>query len=729
MKKSQTYLLFTFTAFWGGIFCILTLSAQPKTPSNNRFSEKVLTIEQATFGIADGELAPDNLHQLQWISPNDDYAYIKNDTLFKGNVKTDDKPILSLTTLLEKTNRKTKQASFPQIRWQNATTFWFLYDNTLWEYDITKNSFNIELKLADSSANHDVSPRYDVAQTVGNNLLVSRPKSGVVAVSNESNPAVIVGQAAHRNEFGIKKGTFWSPSGKLLAFYRTDESMVTEYPITDFSVRPPKVKIIRYPFAGEKSHETTVGIYNSDNGQTVFLKTGTPKDQYLTNITWDVSEQFIYIAVVDRMQRAMQWRKYNVTNGEQVEAFLDEKSIKYVEPENGLFFFPKTKNKFLYLSEKTGFTHLYASDTEGKTSEQITSGAWEVTDFIGFDPAEKFAYFLSTQDAPTERQIYKVDLKTKQISKVSTDKGVHEGIPSPSGKYMIDRYSNLDLPRRIRIIDLATNTPIKTLLDAKNPLFNYKIGKVEINRLKANDGTMLYYRIIKPLDFDINKKYPMLVYVYGGPHNQLIREEWMGGADLFLFFLAQNGYIVFTVDGRGSQYRGLDFEQKINGNLGDIEMADQIAGVEFMKRQIYINPNRIGIFGWSYGGYLTTSLMTKKPGIFKAGVAGAPVTDWRLYEVMYTERYMNIPEKNEDGYYKSNLINYAKDLYGNLLLLHGTHDDVVVLQNTLDFVRECVKYQKLVDCIIYPEQGHSFKGDARLHVNRKILDYFNKNLP
>ncbi|MCS7004951.1 MAG: S9 family peptidase [Cytophagales bacterium] len=721
MKNRQCYYLFA-------LIIILQQSyGQPKTPTS-RVSEKVLTIEQATFGMATGELAPENLEQIQWISANDDYAYVKNDTLYKGNIKGDDKPILTINTLAEKmVNRKNKPSSFPSITWQTPNSFWFIHDNTLWEYDINKNAFTLELKLPDSASFRDVSPRYDVAQTIKNNLWIIR-KTELVAVSQESNPAILVGQATHRYEFGIRKGTFWSPSGKLLAFYRTDESMVTEYPILDFSVRPPKTNTIRYPFAGGKSHEVTIGIYNLENKQTTYLRTGTPKEQYLTNITWDPTEQFIYVAVVDRSQRIMQWRKYNTTTGEQVASFLEEKSIKYIEPENGLFFFPKTKNKFLYLSEKTNFQHLYVSDTEGKTSEQLTSGGWEVTEVLGIDPSEKFVYFISTQDAPIERQIYKIDLKTKQLTKISSDKGVHQGWLSPSGKYLIDSYSNLDVPKRIRIIDLATNQPIKTLLNSRNPLLNYKIGKIEINRLKAQDGTMLYYRIIKPLDFDVSKKYPMLVYVYGGPHVQLIREEWMGGADLFLFFLAQNGYIIFTVDGRGSQYRGLEFEQKIVGNLGEIEMADQLSGVEFMKKQPYINPNRIGVWGWSYGGYLTLSLMTKKPNVFKTGIAGAPVTDWQLYEIMYTERYMSTPEKNQDGYYKANLLNFVKDLNGNLLIVHGTHDDTVVLQHSLDFIRECIKYQKMVDFLLYPEQGHQFRGDARLHINRKILDYFNKNL-
>jgi dipeptidyl-peptidase-4 len=702
-----------------------TTYAQPRTSAQSK-ENKVLTLEQASLG-AYGELAPQNLDQLTWIGKSDDYAYVKNDSLYKGFLKGDDKFLIDLTTLNEKmTERISKMTSFPQITWTTENLFWYLHDEMFWEYDLSKNSVTMAKKYLAGGQNIDVSPRYDIAHTRKNSLLVTKTRTNDgYEVAKDENSNIIYGQAVHRYEFGIKKGTFWSPNGKYLAFYRLDQTMVDDYPLTSYSQIPAINNPIKYPMAGRTSHEAAIGILDVDTKKIIYLNTGKPADQYLTNICFDPTEQFVYVAIVDRRQSNMFLRKFSTATGELVATLFDEKNTKYVEPLNAMSFFPKTKTKFLWISRKSGYNHLYIGETDGKTPlEQLTTGNWEVTSLIGIDPLEKFVYFVSTQDSPTEKQIYKVEIKTKIITKVSQEKGTHTGTLSHSGKYLIDHYSSLEVPRRIRIFDLSSGQVAKNLLDAPNPFAGYKMGKSEINKIKATDGTGLFYRLIKPLDFDINKKYPAIVYVYGGPHYQSVRDEWLGGADLYLYYLAQNGYVVFTLDNRGTPNRGVDFEQKTYKKLGELEIEDQIAGVEHLKKMPFIDASRLAVYGWSFGGYLSTALMVKKPGVFKLGVAGAPVIDWRYYEVMYTERYMNTPEANQDGYYKANLNNFAKDLQGRLFIVHGAMDDVVVLQNTMTFVSKCIETQRQIDYFVYPDQGHSFKGASRLHALRKILQYY-----
>ncbi|GAB3820390.1 hypothetical protein GCM10028895_20410 [Pontibacter rugosus] len=381
----------------------------------------------------------------------------------------------------------------------------------------------------------------------------------------------------------------------------------------------------------------------------------------------------------------------------------------------------------MWVSERTGYDHLYLYDTNGKQIRQLTSGNWMVTDILGFSSKGDELYYTSTAESPLERHIYAVNLSNGKTRRISQGSGTHQAQLSPSSKYIIDNYSSQVTPRNIWVLNTEGKVQ-QTLLTAKNPLKEYNLGETTVFPIKADDGTDLYTRMITPPNMDQNKKYPVVVYVYGGPHVQLVNNSWLAGANLWMHLMAQQGYIVFTVDSRGSSARGLDFEQATFRQLGTVEMADQLRGVDYLKSLPYVDPTRIGIHGWSFGGFMTTSLMTRHPEVFKVGVAGGPVIDWKYYEVMYTERYMDSPQQNPEGYEKANLLNYVKNLKGKLLMIHGTVDDVVVWQHSLQYIKKAVDEGILLDYFVYPGHPHNVRGKDRVHLMRKVTQYFDENL-
>ena len=502
--------------------------------------------------------------------------------------------------------------------------------------------------------------------------------------------------------------------------------MVTNYPLVDIDKRVAEVENTRYPMAGMTSEEVTLGVYDLKKQVTIFMKTGEPVDQYLTSISWAPDNQSIYIGVLNRDQNHLKLNQYDASTGDFIQTLFEEKHDKYVEPEHPMYFNPNNPEQFIWMSERDGYDHLYLYNTSGELIKQLTSGKWVVTGFEGFFDND-LVYFTSTKESPMQQNIYSVSLEGGDIKRVSPDHGSHTANVSKSGKYVIDSYSNTDHGRRYVVLN-AKGKELRTIKEENKILDDYKLGEMEMLTLKAEDGTDLYCRLIKPIDFDASKKYPVIVYVYGGPHAQLVTDSWLGGAGLFLNFLAQQGFVVFTVDNRGSANRGRDFEQAIFRNLGDAEIADQMTGVEYLKTLPFVDADRIGVNGWSYGGFMTTSLMVRQPETFKVGVCGGPVIDWQYYEVMYGERYMDTPETNPEGYKKSNVLEYVDNLEGKLLVIHGTSDPTVVWQHSLLLVQEAIKKGKLMDYFVYPGHGHGVRGADRVHLNKNMFTYFKENL-
>lgn len=698
---------------------------------------KLLTMDDAIIKQKT-TLAPAKLKQLMWVKGENSYSYVDTkdsiDFLILGKAESANKPLKTLVSMVEINDglgnlRFKSLKTFPQIQWKTEDIFTFEAEKNLFAYDLRSKLLTKESTrdFGDNAENIDVANKTNyVAFTLKNNLFVYDGKENLI-VTNDANENIVNGKSVHREEFGIVKGTFWSESGKLLAFYRMDQTMVTDYPIIDWTVRPAKNNAIKYPMAGDTSHQVTVGVYNVNTGKTVFLKTGEPKEQYLTNIAWSPDEQTIYIAVLNRDQNYMKLNSYNVITGLFEKTLFEEKDDKYVEPMHPLVFVPKHPDQFIWQSERDGYNHLYLYDVTGKLIKQLTKGNWVVTDFAGFDEKGTKAFYSSTAESPITRNFYSLDLKKGKIAKITSGDGTHTVILNNDGSYFIDNFQSTIVPREISICN-NKGKKVQTIKQSENPLKDYKLGQMNIFKLKSANGDDLYCRMFKPVDFDSTKKYPVIVYLYGGPNVQLVNNTWNGRGDMWLQYMAERGFVVFTMDSRGSANRGKVFEQATFQHLGTVEMQDQLLGVTYLKNLKYVDADRMGIMGWSFGGFMTTSIMTRYPELFKAAVAGGPVIDWSYYEIMYTERYMDTPQSNPKGYEESEVLNYVDSLNGKLMLIHGTADNVVVWQHSLMFLKTCVDKGKQVDYFVYPGHEHNVLGKDRVHLFNKITDYFIQNL-
>ncbi|OPZ27862.1 MAG: Prolyl tripeptidyl peptidase precursor [Bacteroidetes bacterium ADurb.BinA174] len=557
-----------------------------------------------------------------------------------------------------------------------------------------------------------------------NNLFIKDKNGNEIAISDEKEKGIVYGKAVHRDEFGIDGGVFWSPNGKKLAFYRMDETMVTDYPIVDVSTRIATEKSIKYPMAGEQSHEVTIGVYDTETEKTNYLKTGEPKDRYFTNVAWSPDGSYIYVAELNREQNHMKLNRYDALSGELDKTLFEETHPKYVEPQNPVLFVKNNDNQFIWQSQRDGYNHLYLYDTSGKLVKQLTKGDWEVTGILGFDEKGKTIYFVSTNPTPMDRHIYSVDLKSGKMERHTSASGVHSGMLSKSGRYIINQYSAHDNPGKIELID-TRNEKTVTLASAKNPFEGYNIPTIETGTIKATDNqTDLHYRMIKPANFDSTKKHPVAVYVYGGPHSQMVQNRWQYGLRGWELYMAQKGYIVFVMDNRGTSYRGADFENVIHRQVGVEEAKDQMRGVEFLKSLPYVDADRMGIHGWSYGGFMTITMLLNYPDVFKVGVAGGPVIDWKYYEVMYGERYMDTLQENPNGYKETSLLNKADKLKSRLLIIQGDEDPVVLMQHSLQFLKACIDAGTHPDFFIYPGHEHNMMGVDRVHLHEHITRYF-----
>ena len=578
-----------------------------------------------------------------------------------------------------------------------------------------------------------------LAFTVGNNLYVTTANGQESQVTNEPD-GVLCGQSVHRNEFGINKGTFWSPKGNLLAFYRMDQSMVTDYPQVNTSTRIATLEPDKYPMAGMTSHKVTIGVYNPATQKTIYLKAGDPTDRYFTNVSWSPDEKSIYVIELNRDQNHAQLMRYNAITGEQEALLYEEKHPKYVEPQNPITFLPWDETKFIYQSQKDGYNHLYLFDlangmmhpieTEGPNKlfipqQQITKGEWLVQRILGFNEKTKEVIIMSTEISPLQSNAFAVNLKTGKTRLIGANEGVHRVQLSGSGKYVIDSYSSHNVARNIEILPVSGKGKSHNLLTATHPMEAYNMPEITLGTIKAADGkTDLYYRLVKPVNFDANKKYPAVIYVYGGPHAQNITDTYNYGVRGWDLYMAQLGYVMLTVDNRGSSNRGLEFENCTHRQLGVEEMKDQMKGVELLKSLSYVDAERIGVHGWSFGGFMTTNLMLTYNDTFKVGVAGGPVIDWKLYEVMYGERYMDTPESNPEGYKNSDLTQRAGDLKGRLQIIIGANDPVCVPQHSIAFLRACINAGTQPDYFIYPGDGHNMAGRDRIHLHERITRYF-----
>lgn len=670
-------------------------------------------------------LYPERLTMFTWVPNTDCYTYLDNyQKLMKASVKkTKAEEWFSIQEVNEALGAELYW--FSGLQFKNENEFW-LNDGAKYYLFNTidkKGQLLHDIAGGENALFHPVTQ--NLAYTMDNNVYISldESKNKVVGdkltVTSNSDKNIVSGQAIARSEFGISGGLFWSPDGSKLAFYQKDESKVHDYPLLDISKTPGELKSIKYPMAGQLSEKASVGVYDINSGKTVMFYAQNGDENYLTNLSWTPDNKFVLVAEVNRDQNHMWLNVFDAQTGKFVKTLFEEMNDRWVEPEHPAFFPDSKSNNFIWISERNGFNNMYYYDFNGQLIKQLTDHKFVVKDIM--ESKNGRIYYTTTGENPLETHVYSVDL-TGKVQILTRATGTHHIDISTDGKYFHDQYSSHTVPSADWIINVKGKIEVK-LLEASDKLMEYQIGKAEIGTITAKDGSKLYTRLIKPSNFDPNKKYPVLVYVYGGPHAQMITDSWLDGASLWMYWMAEQGYLVFTVDNRGSAERGFEFESQIHRQLGTLEIEDQLSGVDYLKSLPYVDPNRLAVHGWSFGGFMTTSLMLRAPGVFQVGVAGGPVTDWKYYEIMYGERYMDRPEENEKGYEKASLMTHAGNLKGDLLLIHGTADDVVVMQHNLALVEKFVDLGIQMDFFPYPMHPHNVRGKDRVHLMTKVLQY------
>lgn len=680
-------------------------------------------------------LAVENLKQLQFVFGTEDYVYLKKvndkEVWMRGNLlSTEEQSFLTLAQLNQKLAAAGMDtlATMPAIQFNKSANWIFATKAGKFAYNPVANTVTTLLdKKVMVKENVEESIAGYVAYLDSFNLHVTK-SSTVKRVTTDGNSDIVYASSVHQNEFGITKGIFWSNSGKQLAFYRMDQTMIPAYPIIDWTTRPAKVDNVKYPMAGDKSHHVTVGVYNAEKDTLVYLQTGEPFEQYLTNIAWSPDDKFIFIAVLNREQNHLKLNKYDATTGAFINTLFEEKDDKYVEPQVPMLFVKNKPEQFIWQSTRDGWNHLYLYDVNGALLKQLTKGEWAVVEVKGFDEKGEKLFFVSTEELPITRNLYQLEMKNGKVKRISMGMAVHSTQLSSSGKSILDNFSTAAIPRQIQLIETSSGKS-KVMLTAKSPLADHMLGQMSIFTINNKSGVPLYCRMFKPVDFDSTIKYPVIVYWYGGPHNQMINAGFNGGAgDYWFQYLAERGYVVFTLDVRGSSFRGKAFEQAIFRRAGDAQMEDMMSGINYLHSLTYIDKSNMGLFGWSYGGFMTIDFMLNHPGVFKAAVAGGPVIDWSYYEIMYGERYMDMPKENPEGYAATDLTKRVDRLSGKLLIIHGQQDPVVLQQHSVKFVRAAVDKNIQVDYMIYPGHEHNVLGKDRAHLYQKVTDYLTQYL-
>jgi dipeptidyl-peptidase-4 len=698
--------------------------------------KKPFTMAEATGGLS-GALATKGLKNASWQPGTENLWQVEKKNNTEAYTVTDfahDGAQSSVFAIVQN-GKSGSTLVTPALKWLNKDEAWYMNGSDIMlarlNKDRTKFATSTLFTLPQGAEHVTIDKSKKVAYTIENNLWLWSAEKGAVAVTEEKNKGIVAGQSVHRDEFGIDRGIFFSPKGNYLAYYRMDQSMVKDYPVIDWSATPATVELVKYPMAGGVSHEVTLCVFDPATGKTVTMATDDgEKDHYLTSVTWSPDEKNIYIALLNRGQNHLALNRYNAASGEKIKTLFEESSAKYVHPTHSLTFLPWQDNEFIWWSERDGFDHLYLYKNDGSFVRQVTHGRWLVNEIAGITPEGHRIVITTSKESPLEKHIYSVSTDNDFMERIDAEPGMHTALCSEDGRLVLDVFNGAGNPKTTCIRSATSSHPYaKVLLKSDNPLAAYNRPQIKDVTLKAADGvTTLFGKLILPVNFNPERKYPVVVYLYNGPNVQLIHNSFPESGNLWYEYMAQHGYIVFTMDGRGSDNRGVDFEQATFRKLGDVEMQDQLKGVDYLKSLPFVDASRMGVHGWSYGGFMTTSLMLKYPGVFKCAVAGGPVMDWKMYEVMYTERYMDKPSENPDGYENANLLTKVSNLKGKLLLIHGTQDATVVWQHSIDFLKKAVDEGVQVDYFVYPGYEHNVRGKDRAHLMQKVTDYFDQYL-
>ena len=683
---------------------------------------KLLTMEETIFSR---ELSPAT-YPVRWVAESDNYSIVEDSAIVAVNPRSGKRSTL---ITLEELNRLLSAdfKTFPAYSFEDANTLVVVSNGVRSTIDLRRSSIVASSRVPSGVANLTRQPgkggRY--AYTRENNLYYFDGENEHAVTAYEDRN-MVCGQSVSRNEFGISGGIFFSPDASKIAFYRKDESRVTDFPLVDITTRTGTLRNIKYPMNGMASERVDLGIYDIATARTVYLTvTDFDEERYLTNITWSPDAKYIYVQVLDRRQKNMHLNMYDAVTGRLAKQLLTEHNDRFVEPQYPLVFLRNDPSRFIYTTDnRDGYYNLYLCDHDGNVKRLTTTDA--DVKYVGQN--DRYVFYTSAEVSPVDNHLFKVDIATGRATRLTPAEGWHNISMSHSGRYFLDDYSSLRVPRVVEVRS-TDNRLSRELFRAPDPTEGYAYADIELGTVKSADGKYdNYYRLIKPLGFDPAKKYPVILYVYGGPHSQMVRNSYQAQLRRWEMYMAQRGYVIFVMDNRGTSNRGAEYEKAIHRQCGQCEMQDQMAGMRWLMSHPWVDRDRIGVHGWSYGGYMTISLMTNYPDVFKVGVAGGPVIDWKWYEVMYGERYMETPETNAEGFEKVSLLNRAADLKGRLLICQGAMDSTVVWQHSLNFVRKCIENNVQLDYFPYPLAEHNVFGKDAVHLHNKISDYFEQYL-
>ena len=534
----------------------------------------------------------------------------------------------------------------------------------------------------------------------------------------------------YEEEFAFVKAFDWSSDGKKLAFIRFDESQVPEFTMNIYKKELyPSNETFKYPKAGEKNSVVSLHIYDVNAATTTIIDLSNYTDFYIARMKWTTDSNTLSAQIVNRHQDNLDLLFIDGTTGK-TKIVLNEKDKAYVDVTDNLTFLQD--NSFIWTSEKDGFNHLYLYDKTGKLKNQITKGSWEVTAYYGFDEKTKTVFYQSVENGSTVRDIYRIGLDGKNKVKLSQQTGTNVATFSPNYAFFISSFSNETSPTSYTLNNAKDGKVVQAILDNKaleTKLKNYNLPTKEFFELTTDKGNKLNAWMIKPKDFDATKKYPVFMYQYSGPGSQQVAKDWLDTNDLWFMMLSQQGYITVCVDGRGTGFKGAAFKKCTQNELGKLEVEDQIDAAKVIANYSYVDKTRIGIFGWSYGGFMSSNCILKGADVFKMAIAVAPVTNWRFYDSIYTERYMQTPQENASGYDDNSPINHVSKLKGNYLLIHGTADDNVHVQNSMQMIEALVQANKQFDWAIYPDKNHGiYGGKTRIQLYNKMTNFIKEKL-
>lgn len=716
--------------------------AQAKGPQKQLTVDRIFSAPSLSGELTEG---------IEWAPDGKRISYIDQSEIWTMDATTGERKVLvgaeTLRSVVQPEKEKAIQATglgrveeqayqwSPDGRW-----LLFVGSNSLVLLDLRTNMPKALVSYTDEISDPKFSPDSNWVSFVrASNVWVVNIVSGESkALTTGGREELLKGQLdwVYPEELDCATAYWWSPDSSKVAYYVMDERLVTRYPIMDMSSPVGEVQYTRYPQAGEANPIVHVGVVAVSGGETKMMDTGSETDMYIPRVDWLPDSRGVAIQRLNRAQNRLDLLFADAATGAS-QTIATQTDKYWVNVNDDLYFFSDGK-RFLWSTEQTGFRHYYLYDFSGKQLEALTRGDWGIAGMGGFGPGaaghpavdEKhgWIYFTSNKDNPNETQLYRVSLRDHVVTRITRDAGTHDVLIAPDAAAFVDTFSTAMTPPR-QDLYRADGTRIAVINENKVPeLAAYHLSPVEFLTLAADDGAKLEAKIIKPPDFDASKKYPVLINVYGGPQAQEVRDVWE--APLWSELMAEKGYIIFSVDNRGSYNRGHAFETPIFHHFGKIELEDQLGGVKYLKSLPYVDASRIGIWGWSYGGYMTLYALANAPDIFKAGVAVAPVSDWRLYDTIYTERYMGRPQDNADGYRDSSPVNEAGSLKAKLMIAHGTGDDNVHFANTSEMLNELIDSGRYAtELMIFPGRGHPI-GDhaATVLLFKHIAQFISDNL-